>query len=115
MFDIIGKVVDVNMRTSASGLFSWKEIVVRECSAEGVIDSEKEVNDIPLMFDKNFSDSRIVKNAWVKARFRLASRSSYKGQLFLEARGVLIKVLYDAKPLENSTMFGMDEDCEAPF
>ena len=50
MFDIIGKVVDVNMRTSASGLFSWKEIVVRECSAEGVIDSEKEVNDIPLMF-----------------------------------------------------------------
>lgn len=107
MFDVIGMVISDNWIRSWKS--SWREIVIETNSSEESMQNGM-LNVIPLRVSRNSLHSgipleKITANSWVKARFSLVSRKYQRdGQdrLCLVAEANLIRVLYAAKPNEES-------------
>lgn len=108
MFDVIGIVISDNWIRSWK--FSWREIVIGTNLSEGSMQNNM-LNVIPLRVSRNSSHSgippgEITANSWVKVRFSLVSwkyQRDGQDRLCLVAEANLIKVLYAAKPREESS------------
>lgn len=114
MFDIIGKVVSDETKSFRTA--SWREIAICESTAENVIQDENCLNVIPVRFKGNKASlPPILVGAWVKVRFALVSQLYERAgqpRLWLEAQGIAMRVLSEAKPPKIRDKRGKVEVCE---